>query len=296
MGRFTLSSLSTHGGWPDSPKRALRLVFLCMASSPAISAANAIYFYTQTFAQFELANEYEFLYQDNGTGNAAQLMTYAGTPSNSIPITFTYLGLGTSLPADLQGPQAAMLTLTCSTDSPVTELGNGFAEEPFPTQANDTLIITRDTPAGGGTNLLYYPATVNGPGTSGTNLLTMTFTGDLIGKIGGETAQLAGDAQNGDTVSFSSDFLPGFDLQVGNYSLNFTSWLSFSPSLSGMEIDSDGYFSSGGGEGTGSFAYAPFASADLPEPPCLQVLYGGAMLFLVFLRRTRGRRTLGLYH
>jgi hypothetical protein len=217
-----------------------------MASSPAISAANAIYFYTQTFAQFELANEYEFLYQDNGTGNAAQLMTYAGTPSNSIPITFTYLGLGTSLPADLQGPQAAMLTLTCSTDSPVTELGNGFAEEPFPTQANDTLIITRDTPAGGGTNLLYYPATVNGPGTSGTNLLTMTFTGDLIGKIGGETAQLAGDAQNGDTVSFSSDFLPGFDLQVGNYSLNFTSWLSFSPSLSGMEIDSDGYFSSGG--------------------------------------------------
>ncbi len=71
------------------------------------------------------------------------------------------------MPADLTGNQDATLAMTSSSTGNASVLGGIVGTQTFNGQTN-TITITRDTPAAEGT------------GTK-TNLLTITFTGTLLG-------------------------------------------------------------------------------------------------------------------
>ena len=98
------------------------------------------------------------------------------------PLCLTTCSFSGAFPADLQGPQNATATLTSSSTS---DVATGFSDSIDDQQImgngemTDVLAITRDTPAAEGSG-------------SRTNLLTMTFTGQLFGEIGGLTPQLSG--------------------------------------------------------------------------------------------------------
>jgi hypothetical protein len=78
---------------------------------------------------------------------------------------------------------------------------------------------------------------VGGP-SPGANLLTLTFTGDIVGRVGGSNASLAGGDNTGQLVQYTSDFLtfmqpgnsyllglsqitPGLSLGAGNFLNSF---------------------------------------------------------------------------
>jgi hypothetical protein len=217
-----------------------------------------------TFAQFVEANTgadaNEFAYLDNGSD--AQLASDA-----PIPVVFQFT-MASGLPADLQGPQTATLTLHSATQSPAQVPGGTIADQPIGGDVNvpvNTLTIARTTPAAEGTG-------------QRTNLLTMIFTGDLIGKPGLSTPQLSGNADLGDEVSFTSDFLPA--MSDGNFSLTFSSWITTADG-NGLELDSLGkYFQSATAAGTGTFA-----AIAVPEPTSAPAVGLVGLLGLLVRRR-----------
>jgi len=144
-----------------------------------------------TFAQFEQAtqstNANQFVYVDNGPTSDAEFTTQSnGVDGVSIPVIFTFLTLNSALAPDLQGPQQAMLTLTSSTTAAV-QTANVFGETLGNQQvfgngaAGDTLTITRDTPASEGSGARR-------------DLLTMSFTGGLLGQLEASTPSLSGNS------------------------------------------------------------------------------------------------------
>lgn len=230
-----------------------------------------------TFAQFQEAttgsNANQFVYNDNGAGNATFGTSAGGVFGGSIPVTFSFLTVVGVLPADLQGIQDATLTLTSSTDNAVTpafggSLGvqaiNGTADFP------DVLTITRTTPAAEG-------------GGARTNLLTMTFSGSLLGLVNGRTPQLSGNTPT-DQVSYSSDFLDFSTSKEENFSLTFTSWTS--TNQGGLQLANDGNFASAIAAGTGTFDDMPAPS--VPEPASGLGIVG--MFSLLGGRRRRASR------
>ena len=178
------------------------------------------------------------------------------------------------LPADLQGIQDATVSLTTSTIDPVTTAFSGMlGVQSFDGSGTvvDVLKITRTTPA------------AEGNGTR-TNLLTMTFTDDLLGVIGGRTPQLSGNAPP-DTVTYSSDFLNFNNGGEQNYSLTFSSWASTGDG-GGLELSStpgDDFFASATAAGTGTFD----GQVSIPEPASGTL----ALIGLGALARVRRSRT-----
>ncbi len=223
-----------------------------------------------TFAQYEEAvstsNANLFTYTETGTSSTGGT---AKLTSVSIPVTFSFESLP-GLPADLQGPQAATLTLTTSTSAAVTNAtAPAVAQQPFNLVGSDTLTITRNTPAAEGT----------GPKT---NLLTMTFTGTLNAQDGGGTAQLTGQTALGFAVNYSSNFVTFNSPTVQDYSLNFTSWTTTADS-GGVEFDStSNFFKTATAAGTGSF---DTNSVSVPEPVSAALVLGSLGL-LVRRRRS----------
>jgi hypothetical protein len=229
-----------------------------------------------TFAQFHEAGTASdsnlFSYVDvtppgiaTPRGELISSPTFTQTAANGtvgIPVTFTFLNLP-SLPADLQGVQNAVLTLTSSTESTVQTLGGGpFLDQSITgTPSSDVLSITLDTPVDGKSNLL-----------------TMDFTGSLLGAMLSRTPQLSGDTSFGDTVTYTSDFVT-FANATQDYSLTFSSWTTTS-SGDGLSVDStDNIFQSATAAGAGTFD----ATVVVPEPSTLAV--GGLLLF--FGRRNK---------
>jgi PEP-CTERM motif len=257
-----------------------------LATAVTARAANS----PVTFAQFEQStassNSNQFAYLDNGPAADAVLTTEsAGVNGVSIPVNFTFLTVSGSLPADLRGPLQAHLTLTTNTTAAVQTV-NAFGgtlahQQVFGTSAApDVLAITLDSPAAEGTG-------------SRTNLLTMSFTGGLLGQLGQATPSLSGNTANGDTVTYSSDFV-GFSSSAANdFNVAFTSWVTnlVGGGLSLSATAGDSYFASATAAGAATFdstIVPSTTSSPVPEPAT-----GGMALIgigLLTLTARRGRK------
>ena len=212
-------------------------------------------------------NLQHFTYTNNGVGHDAEFTT-----TTSVPVDFTYLSVNGVLPADLQGVQNATLTLTSSTIEPVQTFGSILAmQEVNGTGATvDLITITRDTPAAEGSG-------------SRENLLTVSFTDELLGQIGGETPQLSADSSLGDLVNYTSDFVNIANATQRDFSLTFSSWTTDSSNL-GLEVDpSDNFFQSAAAAGAGTFD----AAAAIPEPSSLVIAAAALLGVLPLLRKRR---------
>ncbi|HEY1921485.1 MAG TPA: hypothetical protein VGG44_01870 [Tepidisphaeraceae bacterium] len=242
--------------------------------SPRAASASVV-----TFAQFEeatgAANSNAFAYLDNGSNSDSQLDSDPTNPGGAIPVTFTYLNQS-GLPADLQGLQNAMLTLTSSTIGPVSTLAVFTGQDIDESGSlEDVLTITRDTPAAEG----------NG---ARTDLLTMNFTGILFGLSGTATPQLLGNTSGvaASTVLYSSDFFSFTSSTQRDYSLTFSSWLTNSDGNGLEDSATDNYFASATAAGVGTFdSDVVSVTTGIPEPATLAM----AAMFAPMLLRRRKR-------
>ena len=127
----------------------------------------------------------------------------SGTISvSSAPVTFNFTAATGLSTADRQ----AILTITGTTFTPAIALGGGFLDQRISGPASLSLIEVG----------------------TGKNLLSYSFTGDIVGKAGSPNASLSGADTTGDTVTFTSDFLTF--MQPGNsYNLSLA---GVSPTLS----------------------------------------------------------------
>jgi hypothetical protein len=246
---------------------------ICSVLAPSVHAIAVVT--PVTFAQFE-----ENVLPGGGTPS---LFTYASffppaaspfatLTASSVPVTFSYESI-TGLPADLQGPLAATLTLSSETTVGATSqtvAGSSFGSEPFNSQTSDVLTISLDTPVN------------NGAGPK-SNLLTMKYTGQLMGFLNGFSATLTGQTVNGASISYTSDFL-NFGGTVADYNLGFTSWVS--SDLGGLEIPASGFYQNATAAGAGTFDDSSFTPVpSIPEP--IMSMFAAASVGMVFLRRRR---------
>ena len=251
---------------------------IMLGFAPGLRAA------TITFAQFQEAttgsNANEFAYLNNGPGTGstadAELVTDpSGAAGAAILVVFNYLSFSGAFPADLQGPQNATATLTSSSTS---DVATGFSDSIDDQQITgtgemtDVLAITRDTPAAEGSG-------------SRTNLLTMTFTGQLFGEIGGLTPQLSGSNVTY-TVNYSSDFLTFTGSTERDYSITFTSWTTNADDANnglGLMPSEDNYFEAATAAGSASFDSNAVALA--PEAATFASMIGASLPLLARRRR-----------
>jgi hypothetical protein len=264
-----------------------RRVFVALAAgaillgfAPGLRAA------TITFAQFQEAtngsNANEFAYLNNGPGTGstadAELVTDPSRVAGAeIPVVFNYLSFSGAFPADLEGPQNATVTLTSSSTS---DVATGFSDSIDDQQImgngdmTDVLAITRDNPAAEGSG-------------SRTNLLTMTFTGQLFGEIGALTPQLSGSNANY-TVNYSSDFLTFAGSTERDYSITFTSWTTNADDANdglGLMPSADNYFEAATAAGSASFDSNAVTLA--PEAATFASMIGASLPFLARRRRVK---------
>lgn len=206
-----------------------------------------------SFAQFSEADPGGnlFSYIDNGSASDSQFGTSTGGPLGAaIPVNFTFLSAAGAMPADLTGNQVATLSMTSSSVTAASVLGTVVGVQNFGGggTVTNTITITRNSPAGEGTG-------------SKTNLLTVTFTGQLLGAINGRTPQFSGDTGLGYTVQYSSDFLTFNDNVEKDFSLTFSSWAN-AGNGNGLAVDTK-YFFSASASGTGTF---DASVTPVPEP------------------------------
>jgi hypothetical protein len=198
------SKTKTFGGARRWLVASLAVVAL-LAAAPAHAAP-------VQFAQFnEVTANQPFSFTNNG-GTSGTIAYNSATP-----ITFNFTAASGLSTAD----RNATLSFSAgpSTFTPGFPLGAGVLDQPISNL--NTLKITE----------------VGGPN-PGANLLTMTFTGDIVGRAGGSNASLAGGDDTGQVVIFSSDLLtfaqpgnsyllglsqisPGLSLGAGNFLNNF---------------------------------------------------------------------------
>jgi len=254
-------------------KQSFGITSRCLFTVAVLAATIAMPILAQasqiTFAQFSEASPGGnlFKYVDNGAGNDAQFGTSTGGALGAaIPVNFTYLTVAGSLPGDLIGNQAATLSMTSSTKDAASVLGGVVGLQNFGANAgslSNSISITRNTPAAEGTG-------------TRTNLLTVTFTAQLLGAINGRTPQVSADTGLSYTVNYTSDFLT-FDNNAGrDFSLTFSSWTN-TGNGNGLALAASNFFQSATASGTGTFDGA----AIVPEPAALVLGLLGAAAILV---------------
>jgi hypothetical protein len=223
-----------------------------------------------------------FNYTNNGTS-----ATFGTTVGATVSAEFTFESGAGAVPLDLAGVQDATITLTSSTSSAVASaFGGTFADEKIggtPGSVN-TLTITRETPAAEGTG-------------SRTNLLTVTFTGDLTGFVGGATASLSGGTSLQNTVIYSSDFLSFADAQNEDFNVALSSWAPLITPPSGLGINMNNFFNSATAAGVATFDVQT-SSSGIPEPASLPTAALASMTGLLLcgrqLRQRIAPKSLGL--
>lgn len=211
---------------------------------------------TTTFGQFIQRNgTQDFIFTNSVTSASFQ------TIPNGTPVFFTFQNVG-NLPAELQGPQFATVTITATTTVQAIQNPGTPPRDVQPFDQTFTIRVIRDTAATSGTGTRR-------------NLLTAVVTPD-----GTSRASIAGDDLS-DAAAFSasslqqnvvytSDFL-GF-LPTGNR--NFS--LSFSSLIPALSIGPGGFLNSFTAAGTGTFASNP---APVFNPPTASnVSIGGRVL------------------
>ena len=251
-------------------------VFLAMANPSSARAT------TLTFAQFSEADPGGnlFSYVDNVAGGNSQFGTSTGGPLGAaIPVNFTYLTMGGSLPADLTGNQAATLSMTSTSTSAVISgsipglPGVTFGAQQFPQVQTNTISIIRNTPAGEGNN-------------TRTNLLTVTFTGQLLGTLGGRTPQYSADTGLGFTVNYTSDFLSFNDQLEKDFSLTFSSWTNVGNG-NGLALAASTFFASALASGAGTF---DASVVPVPEPAAWLLGVAGLLALVAVRKRFQATR------
>jgi hypothetical protein len=265
---------------------ALVAAAIVMLGSTSAKAASSPFTFAQFIQATQSSNSNQFEYVDNGPAieedpaTDAELTTAVnGQTGVSIPVVFTYQAVNGTLPLDLQGPQSAILTLTSSTLAGVqtaSAFGETLSQQQFFGNGleTDTLTITRDTPAAEGNNSM-------------TNLLTMTFTGTLAGQLGTPTPSLSGDTNNGNTVTYTSDFLTFSGAADDDFNMAFSSWTTLIGGLGLSEstnIDDD-YYASATAAGAATFdtTITPVITTNSPEPASCTIILG--LGFLTLMRR-----------
>jgi hypothetical protein len=231
-------------------------------ASPAVNAGTTPVTFAQAFEDPSNSNANAFEYFDNGAGSDAEFGTSDGTNLGvKIPIDFTFLSVDGALPPDLTNVQLdATLSMTSSTKGIPGEVQTAFAGA-FADQK-----IT-----GGGTLINQIKITLDTPYESASgplsNLLTVTFVGDLAGPVGGNTPDLNADtAVTGDSVTYTSDFLNFSTSNEEGFNLALSSWDPLVTPPNGLSVDSaDQYYNSATAAGAATFDFTGTVSA-IPEP------------------------------
>lgn len=235
------------------------LFILVLFSATTLTNAQGV-----TFAQFLQRDDgtslNDFIFSNNCPTNAT--FTVSGSP-----IFFTYQNID-NLPAELQGPQSARLTITASTtlaaSTSQTSPNTFRLTQPF--NQTFTISITRDTAASVGTG-------------SRTNLLTAVITpngsfSSIAGQQGGNSGSYDASTPN-QNVTFTSDFITFSNTASRNLALSFS---SITPVL-GLTACSDTslFLTSFTAAGTGTFAanQAPLFTA---PPTAAGVILSGRVL------------------
>ncbi|HUB27775.1 MAG TPA: hypothetical protein VL992_20295 [Tepidisphaeraceae bacterium] len=234
-----------------------------------------------TFAQFQeatgAANENLFAYLDNSpaSGESELATDPSGNVGGAIPVTFSYGGIA-GLPADLQGPQAATLSLTLTSNDSAGSFVGLDAQEFDSPGVLGLLTITRDTPA------------AEGSGTQ-TDLLSVGFlAGELYGVDGSTNPTLIAGDSDGLPILYASDFLNFTNLgNDDDLNLAFTSWTT-TFNGNGLEIGTDGFFFPATAAAAGVFDIDS-GSVSIPEPDALAALVGALLLLGGWRGLSRGR-------
>ncbi len=185
------------------------------------------------FANFRLSNADQPLSFSNNT-------TFASIIAANVPVVFDFTSQSGLSTVD----HAGILSIT---NTPIATAASAFAtilDQPIPSSATLTIIDSN----------------------SGMNLLTMTFTGNLIGQSNGPSASLIGAETNGQTVTFSSSFA-SFAQTDNSYNLGLA---TISPTLS---IGPGGFLSSFVANINGQFT-TDSGSLDVPEPASATLFSG----------------------
>lgn len=209
---------------------------------------------TTTFAQFVERNGSQDFVFTNGTGNAT-----FNTVGGGAPIFFFYQNIA-GLPAILDGPQFAHLTVTSTTTQPASSSAGNLTQ---PLNQTVTIAIIRDTPAPVGT----------GSGAR-TNLLTAvistnTSPADIVGSLNGSSATYSATTAPQNVV-FSSDFV-GFALSTQR-----NLGLSFSSVTPALNLGAGNFLQSFTAAATGTFASSP--PPVYAPPTAASVVLGGRVL------------------
>lgn len=205
------------------------LAVVTIAFGCAVSA-----FAQDTFAQFDETQGNEpFTFTNNGTS-----ATFSGTAMGN----FTFL-----LPGLPNTPQAVIITLS-STTFTQAETGGPLILQPIDGSTN-TLSFTRVS--------------------DGANLLTVTFTGSILGFAGDNSATMSGNTAMGDTVTFTSDFLNFSGTTERDMSVD----LSLDPAYT---QNADGFLDNFTADLDGGFTATPDPTV-VPEP-AVYMLLGVGML------------------
>lgn len=179
------------------------------ASALLVGASAPSWASSVTFGQFTQKNTsarlFRYLNKDVGSTRSAEIYSTSSTASNalgSIPV-FYILG-GAGLPADLQGPQNALLKVDFLSSHGTTGSGSSRVQ----LFDSGTITITRTTPALEGLN-------------TRTNLLTVSFT----------NAELDASQNNGaftfksnsnSSITYSSDFMNFANVITKDFSFSFS--------------------------------------------------------------------------
>jgi hypothetical protein len=207
---------------------------------------------TVQFASFQSTGNSPFTFSNTTTpGNNATSATFSATTE----VTFNFAaGLGLD-PTD----RAATLTLFGTTSQPVNT-GFGFASQPINGPASLTIVENA----------------------TGNLLLSMTFTGQLAGQLGGPNANLTGSYDIGDTVVFASH-----DLSFGASSP--TGWAGNSYSLGLPTVSpllaTNGNFLNGFNSNINGYFVA-----SVPQPTSLVMFGTGLAAPALLASRARRRR------
>jgi hypothetical protein len=215
-------------------------LFLAAVIAPKIAGALPI-----SFAQFSEADPGGnlFSYVDNGAQGDSQFGTSTGGPLGAaIPVNFTFLSAAGGMPADLTGNQAGTLSMTSSSTTAATPLGGIVGTQAFGGggAVTNTITITRNSAAAEGTG-------------TRTNLLTITFTGTLLGALNGRTPQFSADTGLGNIVNYTSDFLTFNNNAEKDFSLTFSSWANVVGGAGLSITGATNHFASATGSGAGTF-------------------------------------------
>ena len=242
-----------HGLFAKLPLAALAFTLALGVACPMLHAAPV------EFANFSLVNASQpFSFTNNGTSGTIGAI--------NVPVRFDFT-TQSGLPT---GDHQATLTITNSppfppgtpsTSTPGFPLGSGLVDQPIG-------------------NLTTLGLTEVG---TGKNLLTVLFTGDIVGRLNSPTASLSGTDTTGQVVTYTSDF--GTVAQPGNsYNLGLG---TISPALAlGPGSFLESFNSNINGQFTGNFTPNP---PTVPEPASLAMLGIGLTAVGVLWRAQRNR-------